>query len=161
KKVLTTMKSSLEVIKINGLSYEYFLFKNDLDFFKNSLEEANTNINVLPGLDPYVMGYKNRERYLDKKFYEYVFDRSGNGTTTILINGSIVGVWDLIEKPKPSIKIYTFEKIAQDVFQAIKIECQKVSKFLTGKNLDIEKCSKMTSLTKRTMGGFMSPLKGC
>jgi len=40
-------------------------------------------------------------------------------------------------------------------------EGSKIGKFITGKDIEIKECEDMIPLTKRTMGGFMSPLKDC
>ena len=128
---------------------------------KSPSNESETIINILPSLDPYIMGYKSRERYVVNNFYDYVFDPTGNGTTTILINGSVVGIWDFVEKPEPLIKIYIFKETDAKIMEAIKAACQKLGTFLTGKNVRIKECTKMIPLTKQTRGRFMSPLKEC
>ena len=161
KNALSAMKPHLEKIKIEGLNLDYFLYKSELDSIKSPLNENEIIINVLPGLDPYIMGYKNRERYVANNFYDYVFDSTGNGTTTILINGSVVGIWDFIEKPEPLIKIYIFKKSNSKIMEAIEATCQKLGRFLSGKNVRVKECNKMVPLTKQTRGRFMSPLKEC
>lgn len=46
----------------------------------------------LPGLDPTVMGWKQRDWYLGGHAGE-VFDRNGNAGPTILVDGRVAGVW--------------------------------------------------------------------
>ena len=161
KKALSTIKPYLEMVKIEGSNFNYFLYKNELDSIEPPSSETETIINVLPGLDPYIMGYKNRERYVANNFYDYVFDSTGNGTTTILINGSVSGIWDFIEKQEPLIKIYIFKETKSKIMEAIKAECQKLGTFLSGKDVRVKECTKMVPLTKQTRGRFMSPLKEC
>ena len=161
KKAINTIKPHLELIKIKGLNLDYFIYQNELISIKSPSNESETIINILPSLDPYIMGYKSRERYVVNNFYDYVFDPTGNGTTTILINGSVVGIWDFIEKPEPLIKIYIFKETDAKIMEAIKAACQKLGTFLTGKNVRIKECTKMIPLTKQTRGRFMSPLKEC
>lgn len=158
---LKQLSDTIETVKVGELEYEYFASKSDM----KSLEAIDTNslstVNILPGLDPYIMGYKNRERYVDYDYYEYIFDRSGNATTTILLNGYVIGVWDIVEKPEPLIKYHFFKKINAKTISIIKAECKKMGKFITGKTVALKECKEMNPLTKRTMGGFMSPLKEC
>jgi len=158
---LDTLQSEFEHIKINQIEHDYIIHKQDLEKIRSKDKYNQTAINILPGLDPYIMGYKDRERYVDYNYYEYVFDRSGNGTTTILVDGKVVGVWDIIEKPEPQIKLYLIREIEKSIMKKIEEEAKKIGKFITEKDVDIRKCKKMTPLTKRTMGGFMSPLKDC
>ena len=67
----------------------------------------------------YLMGYKERDRYLDQKYYDYIFDRSGNATNSIIVDGVISGVWDVYEKPKPIIKLYFFKKQNKEIMDKL------------------------------------------
>jgi hypothetical protein len=107
------------------------------------------------------MGYKDRERYIELKNYEYVFDRSGNVTSTILLDGRIIGVWDVAEKPKPILKVLFFSKIDKDTLDKAYKEAYRIGEFIMEKKIQIKECKQMTPLTKRTAGGFMTPLKDC
>ena len=118
-------------------------------------------MNLLPRLDPYLMGYKDRDRYVSHRDYEFIFDRSGNATSTIILDGRVVGIWDIAEKPKPLLKMFIFEKSGENLVKSLISEGKKVGKFITGQDVDIVMCKDMMPLTKRTMGGFMSPLKDC
>lgn len=160
RSVLDKLHSELELIKMDQIEHEYIIHKQDIIRLSNMKDNIESVVNALPGLDPYIMGYKNRERYIDYNFYEYIFDRSGNGTTTILLDGQVVGIWDIIEKPKPQVKLYMLKEIDSHLNE-IKRELKKLGKFIIGKDVPIQICNKMAPLTKRTMGGFMSPLKDC
>jgi len=126
-----------------------------------SLKLEKHIINLLPSLDPYLMGYKDRERYLNPKYYNYVFDRSGNATSTILLNGEVIGVWDIAEKAEPVVKLFLFEEVRKTVLDDIHIMGRKMGKFITERKVQVKECSSMVPLTRRTAGGFMTPLRDC
>jgi len=107
------------------------------------------------------MGYKEHERCLNPKYYYYVFDRSGNATSTILLNGEVIGVWDIAEKAEPLIKLFLFEEAEKTVLNDIRIMAKKIGKFIVDGEVQIKECTSMVPLTRRTAGGVMSPLKGC
>jgi hypothetical protein len=48
---------------------------------------------VLPGLDPTVMGWKQRDWYLPAEYAPALFDRNGNAGPTIWADGRVVGGW--------------------------------------------------------------------
>lgn len=158
---LINLNDHIKKIKIKNLQYDYIINKSDLDTLSKIKEDPFQIVNILPGLDPYMMGYKNRERYVDYKYYEYIYDRSGNATTSIILNGYIIGIWDIVEKPASQIKIFLFDEFNDDIKHQIELECKNIGRFITEKDASIKFCNKMTPLTKRTMGGFMSPLKEC
>ena len=116
-------------------------------------------MNLLPSLDPYLMGYKDRERYLNPEYYKNVFDRSGNATSTILLNGKVIGVWNIAEKPEPLIKLLLFEEVERRVLKKVYLEGQKIGKFIADGDVQIKERNSMVPLTRRTAGGVMSPLK--
>ena len=104
------------------------------------------------------MAYRDRDRYLDGEFFNFVYDRSGNATTTILCDGKIAGVWDIDES---RLKYHLFSKVTDDVRNQIHVHAEKLGRFIIGKKPAISECKKMLPLTERTAGGFMSPLKTC
>jgi Winged helix DNA-binding domain len=56
-------------------------------------EPAEPWVALLPGLDPTVMGWKERSWYLDPAVAAAVFDRNGNGGPTVWVDGAVVGTW--------------------------------------------------------------------
>ena len=72
------------------------------------VDESDRHISVLPVLDPYVQGYKDRGRFLHEGRHPYVYDGGGNATATILIDGFIVGVWQAVLQP-PTVRYYMFD----------------------------------------------------
>jgi hypothetical protein len=160
RSALDKLHSALESIKIENIRHEYLIHPQDIKTLTGMKDNNEPVINVLPNLDTYLMGYKDRERYVDQNRYEYIFDRSGNATTTILLDGKVVGIWDVYEKPEPQVKVHLFKKIDSNLNE-LKREVEKLGKFITGRDVSLQFCDKMMPLTKRTMGGFMSPLKEC
>ncbi|MHA2283124.1 MAG: winged helix DNA-binding domain-containing protein [Promethearchaeota archaeon] len=158
---LKQLSNTLETVQIGNLEYEYLLHKSELKTIEEIELNSQSTVNLLPGLDPYIMGYKNRERYVNYANYELIFDRSGNGTTTILLDGRVIGVWDIVDKSELLIKFHLFEKVNLSIYNMIELECKRMGKFITGKDVAIKECNKMNPLTKRRMGGFMTPLKDC
>ncbi|MHA2037920.1 MAG: winged helix DNA-binding domain-containing protein [Promethearchaeota archaeon] len=158
---LKQLSETLETVQIGSLENDYLVHKSEIKTVKEIELNSQPTINILPGLDPYIMGYKIRERYVNHLNYECIFDRSGNGTTSILLDGYVIGVWDIVEKPKPLIKFHLFERVNSPIYRKIKLECKRMGEFITGKDTAIIECNKMNPLTKRTMGGFMTPLKDC
>jgi len=155
--ILEELNFQLESIHISGLDYKYFLLSSNLNFLQQSSEPPV--INLLPLLDPYMMGYKIRERYLNMSKYNYIFDRTGNATSVIIKNGTVIGIWDIVDKPKPVFKIHLFEKVNENILNLIHSKAKELAMLIKGENLEIELCKTMIALTDRSMGGFMSPLK--
>lgn len=58
---------------------------------------------LLPALDPTLMGWKQRDFYLDPEDVPYLFDTAGNGGTTAWWDGRVVGCW--VQDPDASVRV--------------------------------------------------------
>ena len=101
---------------ISDLDMNLFLLQSDIKMKEKSTHVKKKVVNLLPSLDPYIMGYKERERYfLSNNHYHYIFDRTGNATSVILDDGQIIGIWDVINN-----KIPELEKEVKKILKVIK-----------------------------------------
>ena len=157
--ILEDFQDELTHFEISDLVGRYIMSLSDQNTLKSLKTAKNPVVNFLPALDPYMMGYKDRERYLSQEYYDRVFDRSGNATSSILLNGKIIGVWDFEEDKDPLITLFLFEDVEKSVLKEIHTNAQKIGKFMANKEVRIKESDSMIPLTKRTAGGFMSPLK--
>jgi len=159
KKAINSLTNKIKKIQIEGLNHIFYINNMDINELKNISLEYEDHVNLLPILDPYLMGYKNRERYINPTYYDYIFDRSGNATSTILLNGRIIGVWDILENPYHNVKLLLFDFVEKKILEKIKKEAKRIGRFIIGYDVQIAECEKMLPLSKRTAGGFMTPLK--
>jgi hypothetical protein len=102
------------------------------------------------------MGYKVRDRFFEQSKYYYIYDKSGNATNTILLDGRIIGIWDIDE---PDVKMFLLEKINSGIKKDIVEKLIKIGNFFTEKELSFKECKTMIPLNKRTAGSMMKPLK--
>ncbi|MBU7046151.1 MAG: AlkZ family DNA glycosylase [Theionarchaea archaeon] len=156
KRILEDLQGQILRVDVEDIENDFMILKSQ----ENTLNTLNPQqcVTLLPLLDPYIMGYKNRERYLNPEYTDLVFDRSGNATSTILLNGRIIGIWDFEETPSV-VKVLLFEETKEPIFQEICLEAKRIGKFIAEKNVEVKCCDYMVPLPKRTAGGFMSPLK--
>ncbi len=156
---LDNMGNKVVKLSVEGLPGVFLSLGSGLEMMKSLGFEGKPVVNLLPQLDPYIMGYKQRERYLGQEHYDRVFDRSGNATSTILIGGRIVGVWDFSKNAEPHVKIYLFEEAKDEVMQCLYSKSQEMGRFIAGKEVSIKEVFSMVPLRQRSAGTFMSPLK--
>jgi hypothetical protein len=158
RRMLQSLAHETTEVAIPELKGTYLMLAAD-EAAMRSLEFSDKPVvNLLPASDPYLMGYKERERYLDNQHYNLVFDRSGNSTSTILVDGRVAGVWDLSQGPKPTVKLFIFHDLEKKLLRAVESRARAMGKFIGDKTVAIEMCDQMVPLTQRTAGGFMSPL---
>lgn len=161
RQIIADFQDKVSSVRILGTEAHYFLLPSDLSSLIHIQAPKKPVINMLPGLDPYLMGYKDRERYLSPKYYDYVFDRSGNATSTILVDGKVIGVWDFAEKREPLIKLFLFEGVDGSMLKDIHFVAKKIGEFIVNREVQTKECDCMIPLTQRTAGSVMSPLRDC
>jgi hypothetical protein len=156
RELLKAFQAELNTIEISSLNDQFFILASQASSLKNIKTQDFNTINIAPCLDPYLMGYKNRDRYLDQNIYNYVYDLSGNATTTILHKGRVIGIWDL---EAPLFKYFLFSDLNKDALNNLKVQAAKVGRFISGKEIRLKACKSMKPLGKRTGSGVGSPLK--
>ncbi len=161
RQIITGLQDKVSSIRIPDTEAEYLVLSSDRSSLIHMKTPKNPVINMLPGLDPYLMGYKDRERYLSSKYYNYVFDRSGNTTSTILVNGEVIGIWDFADKHEPLIKLFLFEGVKESLLKDIHFAAKKIGEFIAHREVQTKECDCMIPLTQRTAGSVMSPLRDC
>jgi len=158
RRILQTLARETGEVEIPELKGSYVMLTMDMADLKRFEPPSRPVVNLLPALDPYVQGYKERERYLDNQHYNLAFDRSGNSTSTILVEGRVAGVWDFSDKPWPTVKIFMFHDLEKKVLRVVESRARAIGEFIGDKAVAIEMCDRMVPLTQRNAGGFMSPL---
>jgi len=157
--IINDLKDKVAHVETSAAGDDYLVSSQQIDSLMSMRPIRRNVANLLPRLDPYVISYKERDRYLDSENHHYVFDPAGNATSTILLNGETVGIWDVCEKVSPLIKLFLFERVPKRMLKDIHVIAKRTGKFIMEKEVQIKECDSMTSLTHRTAGGFMSPLK--
>jgi hypothetical protein len=88
---------------------------------------------LLPGLDPYIMGYRDRGRFLAAGHRAKVFDRAGNAMPTVWVNGRVVGTWG--QRKDGSVVYGLFEPVGEEEQALLEGEVQRLEGFLSSEFL--------------------------
>jgi len=152
--ILGELSNELTYVSVSGHD-KLFILSRDEEALLSERVSSEHVVNLLPTLDPYLMGYRDRVRFLDLERFGYVYDRGGNAVATILLDGRIIGVWDFKD---PLIKIFLFSQVEGDIMKMVEEKARSLGTFISGKEVEVKEYSSMIPLTQRTVGGFMSPL---
>ena len=158
RQVIENKKKELENLNIEGYPENFLMLKSDFDSLLQTAISGNLNVLFLPAMDPFIMGYKVRQRFIDDAESDFVYDRFGNATPTIILDGTIIGIWDLDDQ-KNILKFYIFENQEDKIFEEIIKEGIKTGEFYCEREIDILEIRETTPVKNLTVGSFMSPLK--
>jgi hypothetical protein len=154
--ILAGLRDSTTQIEIPTLPGSLVMLTTDYERLASFPTGSEPAVALLPFLDSYIMGYKDRERYLKPENRAYVFDRTGNAASVITVDGRIAGVWDFIE---PSLLLFMLDEHSPAVHDSVVQRAAQLGEFISQKKVRVEVRREMTPLSQRRVGAFMSPLK--
>jgi hypothetical protein len=158
RKALKKFEREITSVKISGLNGCFFLLSSEQEPLRSLEFPRIPVVNLLPYLDPYLMGYKHRKRCLDPQQSKIIFDSSGNASSSVLVDGQIVGVWDFDEF---WIKVYLFKELGEKIIDAVYSRASEIGAFIADRIVPVKRCDSVVPLDHRAQGSFMSPLKNC
>ncbi len=95
--------------------------------------ETEPWVALLPTLDPTTMGWRERGFYLDQAHTPYLFDRAGNGGSTVWVDGRIVGCW--VQDDDERVQPILMEEISADAERLLAVETARLDEFLRGEHI--------------------------
>lgn len=107
---------------------------------------ADGRVNVLPLLDPYVQGYRDRGRLLDHELHRFVWDGGGNSTATLAHRGRIVGVWQLVPKAA-AVRYHVFQPLDRALLRRVEEGLDDAGRLYFDERVDVVPVPKMEPLT--------------
>ena len=134
KDTLDGLESAVAEMAIAGLGDEYLMLAEDARQLHDFAPADAPYVFLLPCLDPYIMGYQDRRRFLASEHRTKVFDRAGNAVPTIWVNGQIVGAWGQ-RKEDGSVVYGFFESVEEEERVLLEDKRQQLEKFLDGEFL--------------------------
>ena len=158
RSALRTLGDEVLEIRMAETNEPLLLLANELEQLRASIPSQSQTISILPGLDSYIMGYCDRQRYVDDQLYEYCLDNSGNSTNLVLVNGRAAGVWDFSMGEDAEFKLHLFDYQMAATGDLIRNRARQLGKLLTGQDVRVHQIEKMLPLSKQPAGAFASPL---
>jgi len=90
---------------------------------------AAQGVALLPGLDPTVMGWQQREFYLGDHGAR-LFDRNGNAGPTVWVDGRVVGGW--AQRPSGEVVTCLLEDVGAHAVELVAAEAAALATWFDG-----------------------------
>jgi hypothetical protein len=128
REALSALGNEIVQVEIEPLGGTCLILAADLEPLSAGPLRMEPIVNLLPSLDPYIMAYRDRRRFLAPEHHAQVFDRAGNAFNTVWLSGSVVGVW---REQEGTIELLTWEDVEHEALTAA---AQPLGRFLTGQD---------------------------
>ena len=96
----------------------------------DSASPADPVAALLPVLDATVMGWKQRDFYLDPQDAPRIFDRNGNAGTTAWWDGRVVGCW--VQDPEGRVVVVPLHDLDDEPAHLLQAEADRLTTWLDG-----------------------------
>lgn len=133
EEALGALRAAAVEVAIEGLGDGYLMLADDARRLHDFTPPDDPYVFLLPDLDPYIMGYSDRRRFLADEHRVKVFDRAGNAVPTVWVNGRVVGAWG--QRGDGSVVYGFFEPVGEDEQASLENEIQRLEDFLGGEFL--------------------------
>jgi hypothetical protein len=124
------------------------------------VRRAGAHTVVLPVLDPYVQGYRDRDRFIDPALHEFVYDGGGNSAATIVADGRIIGVWQTSEDPDAHVRYHLFGRQPPSVMRHVQADLAAAGAMYFDEPVDVAAVRHMEPLSAGGGRSAMHPLDG-
>ncbi len=133
KEALKTLGSTVVEMSIEGFDNKFLVLADDIQHLRKLAQQDAHFVFFLPGLDPYIMGYHDRRRFLTPEHHAKVFDRAGNAMPTVWANHRVVGAWG--QRKDGSVIYGLFEPVGKKDAALLTSEARRLEGFLGGEYL--------------------------
>jgi hypothetical protein len=156
--VLKSNESKLTWLETGDFPGQFLVLTEDFNKLRQFRMQEDAVVHFLPAMDPYIMGYKERQRMIDAASSDYVFDRFGNASPVIVLNGQVIGIWDVADG-KNQVMFFLFRQVHDEIYEKIIKAGVTVGRFYCDAEVDILEVRSVIPVKELTVGSFMSPLK--
>jgi hypothetical protein len=129
---LAALKADVVEVAVEGMEGTHLMLDDDVQRLGSYAppRASAPYVFFLPGLDPYIMGYRDRSRFLDPAHGKKVFDRAGNAMPTVWVDGRVVGVWG--QRVDGSVVYGLFEEVGEDARALLDAIARRLDAFFDG-----------------------------
>ena len=147
-KALSALESSLVTVAVEGLVGGHLMLADDAQRLRRFAPPKLPYVFFLPALDPYTMGYQDRQRSLRvaPEHRDKIFDRAGNAMPTVWANGQVVGAWG--QHKDGSVVYGLFEPVGDDTLARLTDEARRLESFLEAEFLALSTSTPFTRSLK-------------
>lgn len=117
-------------------------------------------VRLLPIWDTLFVTYRDRSRFVRPAHYPLVYDKDGNATLVVLVEGWAAGVWNLgKDDDHLEIKAAPFDEFSRQVWDGIEEEAHRIGRLIGSASVTIMRGEGPTDLTTQPRNRFMNPLR--
>ncbi|QDP97263.1 winged helix DNA-binding domain-containing protein [Microlunatus elymi] len=121
--------AELDAVEVDLDGGTGYLLPDDLD----PPEPAEPWVALLPALDPTIMGWVDRDWYVDPEYRKLLFDNTGNAGPTLWSDGKVVGGW--WQTDAGEVRLHLLEDVGTVASAALESRAATLTQWLHGRKV--------------------------
>lgn len=118
-------------------------------------------VRLLPWWDTLFVTWRDRSRFIPEHLLPFVYDRDGNATSVVLVDGRPAGVWNLgADDRKLEIAAAPFEKFTPSQWRLIEAEADAIRAAAGARTVTVTRSDQPPNLADGRRNLFLRPLTG-
>ncbi|HEX6678722.1 MAG TPA: winged helix DNA-binding domain-containing protein [Actinomycetes bacterium] len=155
---LAALGDELAPVSLDGA--DAWVAAGELERLTGTEPAEGRGVRLLPVWDPYFMSYATspagRARQVAAKDYPRIYDKSGNGTSTVAVDGVAAGVWEL-DPDAGTVTVAPFGRALASRWDEFEAQVARVSS-ATGVALDLRRAAAPGKLADGARNAYLSPI---
>jgi hypothetical protein len=159
KAALAALGDEAEPVEVGG--GEMLVLVGEADALAATEPDEGAGVRLLPVWDSYFMGYKDRSRQVAKDDLPNVYDKAGNGTSVVLVDGMAAGVWELAEADASAVavRVAPFRRATKDWWAGVEEAAGRIATMLGADDLRVERAERPGPLADGARNAFLAPIR--
>lgn len=117
-------------------------------------------VRLLPVWDTLFVTWRDRSRLLPEGLLPFVYDASGNATSSVLVEGEVAGVWSLgSDDADLEIRVAPFDRFTGPQLRGIEAEAARIGEMAGSERVRVVECADPPSLLEGPRNLFLRPLR--
>ncbi|MDZ4169639.1 MAG: winged helix DNA-binding domain-containing protein [Coriobacteriia bacterium] len=159
RRAFNALEDELTEITLRGHEGTWLMHVADAEELERASLTDGSAVALLPTLDPLILSYTDRSRFLDDAARPYVFDAARHVTSVVLVNGRIAGIWDVLTCSEPEVLVHLFAEASVDTRDRVASEAAHLGSMRCGRTVRTRFVDSMVPLSERPIGAYTHPLR--
>ncbi len=159
RRAFDALEDELTEIVIAGHEGTWLMHAADVEELERAASPTSPTVALLPALDPLILSYTDRSRFVFDAARPFVFDAARHVAPVVLVDGRVAGVWDVAGGEDPEVRIHLFAAHDDSVRDTVAAEAVRVATVRTGRTPRIRHVNEMAPLSDRPVGAYKHPLR--
>jgi hypothetical protein len=121
---------------------------------------AGRGARLLPVWDAWLMGWQDRRRLVSDDRRPLIYDKAGNGTSVLLVDGCAAGVWELrvSKRDALTIQVAPFTRVR---WKDVEAAAERIATSVSAPSLDLERVETRPKplSASSARNAFLSPIR--